>query len=125
MKKTALLLSIVLCGCAAKPSASDVCGKLVAAGIAANCKQGSPKMFTARAKTVFDFDLVSVKGKGGAVLDFERSDDFDATVKAFEGAAMLAGPHRYGSSKALIFVQMNDGASPAVGAKTKGVVDAL
>lgn len=71
------------------------------------------------------FDLPSVPGKTGQVLRFAKSSDYEATVKAFDAAAVLAGRHRYGSSKALIFVQLNSEASSDVGAKAEGIVNAL
>ncbi|HEX7601640.1 MAG TPA: hypothetical protein VF316_08550 [Polyangiaceae bacterium] len=49
----------------------------------------------------------------------------DGHVTAYEAAAILAGPHRYGSAKALIFVQLSDKASLDVGKKARGIVDAL
>lgn len=126
MKRIVLVASLLLlAGCPSKPSASAVCAQIVAAGIGKNCKEGKPLMMSARAKTKYDFDLVSVPGKGGQVLDFGSADDFKATVDAFNQAGMLAGPHRYGSEKASIFVQMNDGASLEVGKKTKALVEAL
>jgi hypothetical protein len=38
---------------------------------------------------------------------------------------MLAGRHRYGSSAALIFVQLNSATPSDVGGKAEAVVDAL
>jgi len=71
------------------------------------------------------FDLPSVPGYGGAIFAFEKADDFESTVKAFEGAAAVAGPWRFGNGKARIFVEMNFGAPPGVGQKAKAVVDGL
>lgn len=112
-------------GCSKAVTAADACKKLEAAGVAANCHEEKPEMFAARAKQKYAFDLPSVPGKTGQVLSFADSDAYSATAKAFESAAMLAGPHRYGSEKALIFVQMNTGASLDTGKKAKAVVDAL
>lgn len=107
LRRMRLLLPIVLlaAGCAQYPSAQDVCAKIATAGIGAY------------------FDLVHVPGKGGGVMSFDSKDDYDATVKAFGAAAMLAGPHRYGNEKALIFVQANDKMSNDEGAKLKAIVD--
>ncbi len=126
--KTAIILAlVVLGGCAAKPSAESVCKRFEAEGIAkpGSCKQVSPAMLSARAKEKYDLELVSVPGKSAGVMTFENAEAYDATVKAFEGAAMLAGPHRYGNASKLVFVQMNDGASVDVGKKSKAIVDAL
>lgn len=126
MKKALLVASLLLAaGCAKTPSAADVCAKLVADGIASNCKEAKPVMISARAKTRVDFDLVHNAGKGGSVLDFAAADDYDATEKAYAAAAMLAGPHRYGNAKARVFVQMASEASLDDGKKAKAVVDAL
>lgn len=125
MRKILVTIAVVLLGCASKPSASDVCAKIQAAGIGAKCHEGERKMLTSRAAHKVDFDLVHVAGKQGAVMSFEKAEDYDATVKAFEQAAMLAGPHRYGNAKALIFVQANDGLKADEGAKLKAIVDAL
>ena len=69
--------------------------------------------------------MPSVPGHGGAVMAFEKSEDYDATVQAFAAAAVMAGPHRYGNPKARIFVQFNEGASPDVGDKAKAVIAGL
>lgn len=111
--------------CNKGPSAADVCKKIEAAGVGKNCKEGERKMLSGRASSKYDFDLVAVPGKTGQVLSFDRDDDYQATEKAFREAGMLAGPHRYGSAKARIFVQMNEGLSTADGNKVKALVDAL
>jgi hypothetical protein len=79
----------------------------------------------ATASEVEDFDLPSVPGHGGSVMRFPNPEAYDAAVAAFAAMAALAGPHRYGSRKALIFVQMNEGASADIGAKARAAVDAL
>lgn len=93
--------------------------------MAKDCKQSVPSAMNARAKEEYVFDLVAPKGKTGHVLAFEKADDYDATVKAYEAMAMLAGSHRYGSEKARIFVQLNSEASLDTGKKAKAVVDGL
>jgi hypothetical protein len=118
-------LCVLLVACSKGPTAADVCKKLETDGVARGCKQDKPAMISARAKEKYAFDLVSVPGKTGQVLSFERGDDFAATEKAMREAGMLAGPHRYGNAKARIFVQLNSDASLEVGNKTKAIVDAL
>jgi hypothetical protein len=71
------------------------------------------------------FDLPSVQGKTGRVLRFRTADAYADAVAGYEAAAMLVGPHRYGSAKALIFVQLNNAAPTDVGAKAAAVVTAL
>lgn len=118
-------LPVVVLACSKQPSSADVCQKLVAAGVASNCHPATPNGLGARASEETGFDLPSVPGHGGGVYAFEKADDFDSTVKAFEGAAMLAGPWRFGNAKSRIFVQLNDGAKPDVGQKAKALVDGL
>ncbi len=84
--------------------------------------------YTAPASTsteVYDFDLSSVPGEGGTVMAFDDVDLYQKTVQSYEDAAVLAGPHRYGSEPALIFVQINEGLSSSDGQKVKGIVDSL
>lgn len=50
---------------------------------------------------------------------------YDKTVAAFDEVASLAGPHRYGSSNALVFVQINEGLSAAEGKKVEQLVSSL
>jgi hypothetical protein len=121
----AALMLVTVTGCSKRPSAADVCKKLEASGVAASCRTDSPNGLGAAASEKVSFDLPSVPGKTGAVFGFASADSYKSTTGAFEGAAMLAGPHRYGSEKALIFVQMNSGATPDVGGKAKAVVEAL
>ncbi len=120
-----LVLSLAACSKAKPPTAKEAADKLAAAGILTNCKQAVPRALTARASEYWSCDLPSVPGKGASVLAFADDEAFEATVKAFEGAAMLAGAHRYGNAKARIFVQMNEGASLEIGQKTKAIVEAL
>jgi hypothetical protein len=123
MKLTIAVVTILIFGCAAKPTASTVCKKIEAAGIGSGCSQVKPEVINARAKTKFDFDLVRVPGEKGAVLDFTSDDDYLATVNAYATAAMLAGPHRYGNASTRIFVQLNTGASLEEGNLVKAIVD--
>jgi hypothetical protein len=122
-----ILTGLAVGGCGAKPNPVDVCKSLEAAGVAkaGTCKEDKPGMISARAQEMQSFELANVPGEGGQVLSFANADAYTATTTAFEKAAMLAGPHRYGSAKALIFVQMNAGASLEDGKKAKAVVDAL
>jgi hypothetical protein len=103
----------------------EVCQKLQGAAVAANCRSANPAGLGAAAIENAEFDLPSVPGHGGAVMRFEKPESLDRTTDAFAAMAMLAGPHRYASRKALMFVQMNSDAPSDVGARAKAVVDAL
>jgi hypothetical protein len=117
--------AIGLVGCSKPVTSMDVCGKLVQAGVAASCREKKPEGLGAAAVEAADFDLPSVAGKTGQVLRFEKAVYYQNTYDAFAAAALLAGPHRYGSEKRLIFVQMNSGASLEDGKRAKGVIDSL
>lgn len=125
LKIIGLLMLVTASGCAKKPTAMEVCQKIVASGVGANCRAAKPEGLGAAAAERADFDLPSVPGKTGGVMSFEKEALFTATEDSFAKAAMLAGPHRYGSKKALIFVQMNDKLSLENGQKVKAIVDAL
>jgi hypothetical protein len=71
------------------------------------------------------FDLPSVPGKTGQVLQFRNTSDYTEAVQDFETAAALTGPHRYGSAKARIYVQLNSGAPADAGTKAAAVVAGL
>jgi hypothetical protein len=103
----------------------SVCQQLESAGVASNCRNATPGGLGAAAAEEAAFDLPSVSDHGGQVLRFDTDDAYDRTVDSFSKAAILSGPHRYGSRKARIFVQMNEGASPEIGAKAKAIVDGL
>ncbi|MDV6230633.1 hypothetical protein [Rhodococcus cercidiphylli] len=109
----------------AASTAESVCAQIEDAGIGANCVRGEGNGLALAATEVYDFDLPSVPGEGGAVMAFDDVDLYRKTVQSYEDAAFLAGPHRYGSEPALIFVQINEGMSPSDGQKVKGIVDAL
>jgi hypothetical protein len=125
MKKFFLAGLIFLVGCSRSVSALDVCHRLEAEGVARNCREDKPGGLASAAVEAAWFDLPSVKGKTGVVYRFDRADAYENTVAAFVAVAMLAGPHRYGSAKAQIFVQMNEGAPLYVGREAKAVVDGL
>lgn len=120
-----VVVGAALMGCAKKPTAMQTCQKLEAAGVASNCRAATPAGLAGAAAEKVDFDLVSVPGKTGQALRFDNEESYTKTVSAFTAAAALAGPHRYGSAKALVFVQLNDGAKPEVGTTAKGVVEGL
>jgi hypothetical protein len=130
MRPSALvvLLALACSRTPAGPTAGDICHKLEAAGVAAKCQvasRGDAGLLAQAASDRVTFDLPSVPGKTGQVLGFRDAASYEQTVKGYEAAAILAGPHRYGSSKALIFVQMNSAASNDVGAKASAVVAGL
>lgn len=118
----AVVGSMVMLGCRAKPDAAGICKKIEASGIGKNCTQIKAEVINARAKTKYDFDLVRVAGEKGAVLDFATDDDYSTTVNAYATMAMFAGPHRYGNPSTRIFVQMNTGASIDDGNAVKAIV---
>jgi hypothetical protein len=120
-----VILLFGLVGCTSKPSAADVCKRLEAAGVAKGCREEKPEVMTARAKVKYGFDLPSVPGKTGQVLTFADAEAYTATVQDFEKVAPLAGPHRFGSEKALVFVQLNSGASLETGKTARGIVEGL
>lgn len=126
LKHVTVIALVGLAACSKKPAALDVCKKLETASVARNCKLNSERgglVATAKEKAVFD--LVAPADKTGQVLTFGSEGDLDATVKAFQAAAVLAGRHRYASTSALVFVQLNSDATEAEGSAAKGVVDGL
>ena len=120
-----ILCALCSAGCADPPSAASVCNKLVDAGIAAGCREEKPAGLGAAAVERYTFDLPSVQGKTGQVLRFENKATYTQTVDAFAATAFFAGPHRYGSEKALIFVQMNEGLSLELGKSAKATIEGL
>lgn len=120
-----LALLLLLPACAKRPTAMEACKKLEATGAAASCREDKPGGLGAAAVEKAVFDLPGAAGKTGQVLRFDKDDAYAATEASFTGAALLAGPHRYGSKKALIFVQANESASLEDGKKLKAAVDAL
>jgi hypothetical protein len=118
-----VVLVCLLVACAAKPSAMSVCTKLGAAGVATECKSESPSGLGAAARERVVFNIPG--GATGQVLAFDKSSDYDATVKAFDAAATLAGRHRYGSASALVFVQLNAETAQSLGTNAKLVVEEL
>jgi hypothetical protein len=116
------LVPLLLAACGKPPTAMEACTKLEAVGVAAKCRPGKPGGLGANASEKADFDLPSVPDKGGAVYGFDTDEAYESTVKSFDGAKVLAGPHRYGNEKRRIFVQFNDGASMDVGAKAKTAI---
>lgn len=102
-----------------------MCSQIEDAGIGKNCVPGSTTGLAVAATGAYDFDLPSVPGEGGTVMIFDNADLYHKTVKSYADAAFLAGPHRYGSENALIFVQINEGLSSSDGEKVKDIVDSL
>lgn len=127
---SAVGLLLIVTGCSSNSSEAnttpeDVCAQIEKAGIGENCVRGEGAGLALAATEVYDFDLPSVPGEGGAVMAFDDVDLYKKTVQSYEDAAFLAGPHRYGSEPALIFVQINEGLPSSEGQKVKEIVDAL
>lgn len=106
-------------------SAKDACETLAKAVGGSNCKEGKPGGLGAAAWAKYDFDLAEPKGKGCGVYEFKKSADYEATVKAYAGAATLAGPHRYGNAEKLVFVQCNSDMPRPDGEKLETAVKKL
>lgn len=126
--KRLISLGIVLLmtGCQSKGmSAQAACESLTKAGFGSNCKADKPGGLASAAWEAYTFDLPDPKGKGCGVFSFRKAEDLDATEKAFQGAAALAGPHRYGSKSKLIFVQCNEGMPRDKGAELEKAVGKL
>lgn len=118
-------VGLAVAGCAGRPTPLEVCGKLQAAGEVSGCVEQAPAGLGAAAKSGAKGDLPSVAGKTCQVMSFGDEATFTQVVAAYEGAAVLAGPHRYGNKAKLVFVQCNSGLDAAHGAKVKAVVDGL
>ncbi|MBR7193759.1 hypothetical protein [Gordonia sp. SCSIO 19800] len=73
----------------------------------------------------YEFELPSVPGESGQILVFSDRKIYTKTVAAYDEAAALAGPHRYGSPNALVVVQINEGLSAAEGQKVERLVAGL
>lgn len=105
--------------------AAAVCQRIVDLGVGANCTESEPRGLGIGADESYEFELPSVPGESGQVLMFSNNKVFDKTVAAYAEVAELAGPHRYGSSNALVFVQINEGLSAAEGQKVEQLVSGL
>ncbi len=117
-------LVLVACG-SKKPSAAEVCTALEKAGEVKSCVAGTPTGLGAGASAKSQGDLPTAAGKTCQVLQFASPESYDGAAKAFEAAAMLAGPHRYGNREKLVFVQCSSELAADHGSKIKAVVDAL
>lgn len=107
------------------PDAAAVCQMIVDLGVGANCTESEPGGLGIGADENYQFELPSVPGESGQVLVFSDNKIYDKTVAAYDEVASLAGPHRYGSSNALVFVQINEGLSAAEGQKVEQLVSGL
>lgn len=126
MRRIALVgVVVVALGCGKKPTAMEACTSIAATGEVASCAASSPAGLGAAAVAGAKADLPSVAGESCQVLQFDKAETYDRTVAAFEAAAMLAGPHRYGNKDRLIFVQCNSGLNATHGAAIKAAVDKL
>ena len=98
---------------------------IVDLGVGANCTEDEPGGLGIGADEKYQFELPSVPGESGQVLVFSDSKIYDKTIAAYNEVSSIAGPHRYGSSNALVFVQINEGLSAAEGQKVEQLVAGL
>lgn len=114
LQRVSLVMGLLFAaGCSAdRPTAQAVCKKIVVERSGGrDCEERSPDGLGAAAVSSYWYTLAN--GENAQVLQFQKASDYEATERAFDAAAVLAGPHRYGNKEALIFIQMNKGASPA------------
>lgn len=116
---------LVASGGSGKPTAREVCEKLVEQGIARNCRSATPRGMSASARDRYDFSLASLPSRTGTALTMSSRADYDRVVDLYRATAILTGPHRYGSARALVFVTLDEKASTSVGNRTRDVVDGL
>lgn len=109
----------------AELDASAVCEKIVELDVGKNCTKSEPAGLGIGAIEKYEFELPSVPGESGQILVFSDRKIYTKTVAAYDEAAALAGPHRYGSPNALVFVQINEGLSAAEGQKVERLVAGL
>lgn len=103
----------------------EACESLAKAVGGSGCKEDKPGGLGAAAWAKYAFDLEEPKGKTCQVLSFKKSADLEATEKAFDGQAALAGPHRYANKDALIYVQCNEGMPRPTGEKLEAALKKL
>ncbi|HXN32369.1 MAG TPA: hypothetical protein VN894_10925 [Polyangiaceae bacterium] len=111
-------------GCAKRASALDVCQKLQGAGVATNCQTMPPAGLGAAAVESAGFELTELPEHDGAVYRFDNPAAYDKAVDAF-AASTIMGPNRYGSRKALVFVQISPDAPSDIAANVKRLVEGL
>ncbi|MDH6284930.1 hypothetical protein [Prescottella agglutinans] len=102
-----------------------MCAKIEKSGVGANCSQDEPGGLGIGATENYAFDLPSVPGRSGQVMVFDDPKIYKKTVDAYAEMSGLAGPHRYGNERALVFVQINEGLSAQDGKTVKSIVDGL
>ncbi len=111
-------------GCTKRPSASEFCQKLEGVGVATGCHAVAPADLTAAAAETAVFELKDLPEHDGTVCRFADPAAYDNTVAAFE-ATPWTGPYRFGSRKALVFVQLNSNTPSDIAGRVKQLVDAL
>ena len=118
-----LFIALSFGGCRKPPSAMDVCLRLEKEQLATQCTVGQVGGLGSAAREHVDFDLPSNPGHKGQVLAFNELSDLQATDHAYEAMAALAGRHRYASSKARIFVQLNAQTPEEAGQRIKKIIE--
>ena len=114
-------------GCSSTPKAMDVCKKLEAAGVAANCQEKpapSGPAAIAKERVIFDIPKIATE-LPGEVMTFNEDRDYLNTVKTYNALGTYNGMHRHGSAKRRVFVAIDGAAPPELAEKAKQVVDAL
>lgn len=140
MKRIMLCLALAACGESSSKKTSDgepadekseavsaenACKKLAKSVGGGECTKGQPGGLGAAAWENYGFELSEPKGKTCQVMSFKKAADLASTEKAYDGAAALAGPHRYGNKDALIFVQCNSGMPRPDGEKLEAALGKL
>ena len=120
-----IIVALFLVGCGSDLDAKTACEKLTGQGLGASCTKDSPGGLGAAAWEKYDFEIPEPKGKKCQVLAHKSDADLEGTIKGFDAAAGLAGPHRYSNKAKRIFVQCNSDMPREAGEKIEAAVKAL
>jgi hypothetical protein len=120
----AILACLSAFGCSKGPTALEFCQKLEGAGVATACHVAPPAGMSAAASETALFELKDLPEHDGIVCRFKDPAAYDKTEAAF-AAESWTGPHRFGSRKALVFVNLNSNTPSDIAAHAKELVDAL
>ena len=112
------------------PSAEDVLGKFIDAGIKIENIRAEPREPEKPLPNSFDerfafSDPSLPNGKGGQIFTCRKKKYCDALVGYFDMFKSFAGPYIYQSRDGLVVLQLNGGHSPGSAEKYEAVIDSL
>lgn len=105
-------------------SPTAVCRRLSLSGVAAKCHRGTLGLMGALAEDVVEFDVPDSTASG-RILSFASRQEYELAMAGYGVSAIVTRAHPFGSSSALVIVQIGHDAPAAAVKAARSITENL